>query len=86
MEALVVTGSDPTLARKYLFAVYSSLYDHSAIVHMSFNYVGSFPIHLKKILVSRIHTILLARQEIPSNMYRGYTYRGMYYVYCMMHI
>ena len=56
------------------------------IVHMSFNYVGSFPIHLKKILVSRIHTILLARQEIPSNMYRGYTYRGMYYVYCMMHI
>ena len=31
MEALVVTGSDPTLARKYLFAVYSSLYDHSGV-------------------------------------------------------
>ena len=29
VELLVVTGSDPALANDYLFAVYSSLYDHS---------------------------------------------------------
>ena len=29
VEPLVVTGSDPALAKEYLFAVYSSLYDHS---------------------------------------------------------
>ena len=31
VEPLVVTGSDPALANEYLFAVYSSLYDHSGV-------------------------------------------------------
>ena len=34
VEPLVVTGSDPALANDYLFAVYSSLYDHSAYMFL----------------------------------------------------
>ena len=35
VEPLVVTGSDPALANEYLFAVYSSLYDHSVMYMIS---------------------------------------------------
>ena len=66
VEALVVTGSDPTLARKYLFAVYSSLYDHSVLLRQ----VG-----IKEMLhLSLISTDAKSTRDIPRpffNMSKG---------------